>query len=80
MSQATPIAGLHEADEEIIAVCERLLEWAKSGDLRGLAYISVKPGSYVGTAWHGAPGANVHLLLSGAATPQYRLAKSLDDA
>lgn len=45
-----------EPDEEIIATLEKLLEDARSGELRAIAYGTIRRNSVVGTGWAGVAG------------------------
>lgn len=45
-----------EADSEIISKLEELLEMAKSGELRGVAYATVRRNNILGTGWIGTAG------------------------
>lgn len=45
-----------EADPEIIAKLEELLEMAKSGELRAIAYATERPNNILGTGWIGTAG------------------------
>lgn len=56
---------------EVVAMCEQLLAWAKSGELRSMAYVTVKRGGLVGSAWHNED--HLHTLISGFAILQHRL-------
>lgn len=46
----------NEADPEIVAKLEELLELAKSGELRAIAYATVRPNNMLGTGWIGTAG------------------------
>lgn len=54
-----------EANPDIVEILEKLLEEAKSGELRGLAYCTVKLNNVLGTGWAGSDGTRY---LLGAAT------------
>lgn len=45
-----------EPHADLVQTLEELLEEAKSGELRGLAYCTVRVNSVVGTGWDGADG------------------------
>jgi hypothetical protein len=45
-----------EPDADLIAKLEELLEMAKSGQLRGMAYATVKSQLVLGTGWSGTAG------------------------
>jgi hypothetical protein len=65
--------------EDVVATCERLLEMARSGELRGLGYVTLKPGDILGTGWDAAPESNRFVLQAGAAILHARIVnKSLD--
>lgn len=78
-AQAEPVAALKavpnidEPDQTIIRVCQELLGKAMEGELRALAFVQVKRGGYVGTAWHYGTQPSYHQLLSGATRLQHRL-------
>jgi len=62
-----------ESDDEIVKCLEELLELAKKGELRGLAYITLKPGSWVGTGWQVAKDGNVLTMIGGVGILQQRM-------
>jgi hypothetical protein len=45
-----------EPNPELVAELERLLSAARSGDLRALAYATVREGNALGTGWRGSDG------------------------
>jgi hypothetical protein len=45
-----------EANPALVAELERLLSEARSGDLRAIAYGSVRAGNVLGTGWVGSDG------------------------
>jgi hypothetical protein len=56
-----------------VAQCEELLAWAKAGEIRAIAFSTVKKGGTVGTGWCYGEGRSYHHLLSGAATLAHRI-------
>lgn len=61
-------------DPDLIATTRRLLAVAESGELRGLAYVTIKPGGFVGTGWEAAAECSNHVLHSGASILYQRIA------
>lgn len=45
-----------EPDADIIAKLEELLSMAKTGELRGFAYATIRPQLVLGTGWLGTAG------------------------
>lgn len=45
-----------EPDHELICLVESLLERAKSGELRALAYVTLTSEGCIGTGWEGVSG------------------------
>lgn len=59
MSKVVPFSGSivpGEPDPDIIEVVEDLLDEAKSGKLRGIAFGAVKTGNALSTGWVGSDG------------------------
>lgn len=54
LREGTALPG--QPDEALVALLERLLEDARSGDLRAIAYATVRAGGAVGTGWDGGRG------------------------
>ncbi len=66
-----------EPDTDILALVEKIQAWAQSGELIGLAVVTVRRGSLVGTEWAQGAGGNTHLVMSGASTLAHRLVHAL---
>lgn len=45
-----------EAHADLVETLEGLLEQAKAGELRAMAYCTVRTGNVIGTGWDGADG------------------------
>jgi hypothetical protein len=54
-------AAAPEPDEKLIAVLERILDRARSGELTMMAYVIIEPNGTIGTGWAGDGSANVML-------------------
>lgn len=67
---------LGEANPEIVETLERLLEEAKSGELRGIAYASCKVGDVTATGWNGSDGSR-HPLSTAIAVLNSRYSRAL---
>ena len=67
----------HEPHPELIKRLEELLTMARSGQLRGIAAVTLTANDGMGTEWDG-DGDN-RMLLSGVTYLGYRLAKNLDE-
>ena len=65
-----------EANPDMVAVVEDLLDRAKSGELRGLAYATFASGDITGTGWEGSDGSR-HPLSSAIAMLQHRYTQAL---
>lgn len=65
-----------EANPDMVAVIEDLLDRAKSGELRGLAYATFASGDITGTGWEGSDGSR-HPLSSAIAMLQHRYTQAL---
>lgn len=82
-AEVIPVPGLaavtdfHAPDPEIVEACERLLQWAKEGEIVSLAYVSVRRGSVVGTGWTLGASGSMHNLNSGASMLSHRIAVDL---
>lgn len=73
------IAGPQPVDE-LVAKCAELLAMAETGELRALAYVSVRTGgSQVGTGWCHAPG-EAHGLSTGLLVLNNRFAVAWGDS
>jgi BioD-like phosphotransacetylase family protein len=67
-----------EPNNDVIELLYMLLENARMGKLRGVAVVTMSDRDLLGTQWAG--DADNRLLLSGAVSLNYRLAKHLNDA
>lgn len=65
-----------EANPDMVATIERLLEQAKSGELRGFAYATFAIGDITGTGWEGSDGSR-HPISSAIAMLQHRYTEAL---
>lgn len=65
-----------QPNPDMVAEVERLLERAKSGELRGLAYATFATGDITGTGWVGSDGSR-HPLSSAIAMLSHRYAAAL---
>lgn len=57
MNKVVPFSGVivpGEADPDIIDLMEEMLEDAKSGQLRGIAFATVRMGNVLGSGWVGS--------------------------
>ncbi len=70
-------------DQDLISGLETLLDWARKGDIQGIAYITVRTngsGHYetVGTGWRGHLG-GAHIMMGGLQVLNQRLLKAADE-
>lgn len=65
-----------DANPEIVETLERLLEEAKSGELRGIAYAACKVGDVTATGWNGSDGSR-HPLSTAIAVLNSRYSRAL---
>jgi hypothetical protein len=78
MTEDSKVVGLFggvatlEVSAEVIAECERLLERAKRGEIRALAYVTVDPGGSIGTGWY-REHLTGYVLMAGSAMLHQRL-------
>ena len=68
----------NEADPYLIETLQQLLEHAKSGELRGVAYATVygRDNGSVGTGWSGGAGTQ-HVLSTGVSMLQIEYTRSM---
>lgn len=50
------IVSMKNPDKEVIKVIENLLQRAKEGDIKAIAYVVMTDNGEVGSAWEGAIG------------------------
>jgi hypothetical protein len=78
----TKVVAIHgvtldgEADPGVVEELERLLDLARSGELRGFAYATAQAQDVSGTGWAGANGSR-HMLSSAIMMLSYRYAEAL---
>ena len=65
-----------EPNPEIVETLERLLDEARSGELRGIAYAACKVGDVTATGWDGSDGSR-HPLSTAIAVLNSRYARAL---
>lgn len=53
-------------DADVVALLEKYLEMARSGELRGLAVVTLRRGNISGTEWHLAQDAGRDSLIAAA--------------
>jgi hypothetical protein len=67
-----------DPNPEIIEILEKLLEDARSGELRGIAYASCKVGDVTATGWNGSDGSR-HPLSTAISVLNSRWSRALYD-
>ena len=67
-----------EPARDVVETLEAYLQMARDGQIRGVAFVFVSADDSVTTGWSGGD-ADSRILLSGASTLQYRIAKQLDE-
>lgn len=70
----TVLAG--DPNPDIVETLERLLEQARSGELRGIAYAACKVGDVTATGWDGSDGSR-HPLSTAIAVLNSRYSRAL---
>lgn len=65
-----------QPNPDMVETLEGLLEQAKSGELRGIAYATIRTGDVTGTGWEGSDGSR-HWLSSAILMLHHRYAAAL---